>query len=256
MASPRLSICITTHNRLALLPRLLAHLDGLGDEIVVLDSLSDDGSAELLAAHPRVRLIQRGFDGHYGRHKNEVLDAARGDWILLLDSDELLGAGLKAVIPRAIASFWYSHYKLPRCWLAPRGAGAGAVAAALADPHYVDAPGLYPDWQLRLFRNRPPFRYPPDAAVHEHFPRTGRGRCKKLAGQHLLHLDFLLNDRAAREAKVARYAALGPGDDAARTSRVYLWEDLPHRVVRCGEGPAWGDGRSPPGDRPGVRPGT
>lgn len=228
MASPSLSVCITTFNRAPVLPLLLDSVGDLGQEIVVLDSHSTDGSTELLAAHPRVRLVQRAFDEHYGRHKNAVLEAARGDWILLLDSDELLGAELKAAIPKAIASRWYSHYKLPRYWLAP-----GARDAEL---RHVHAPGLYPDWQLRLFRNRPAFRYPADASVHEHFPREGRGRGRKLKGRHLFHLDFLLNDRAEREAKAARYGAARAG--AEITSLVYLWEDRPHRLLPCAEAPA------------------
>jgi glycosyltransferase involved in cell wall biosynthesis len=225
MARPTLSVCVTTYNRGAVLPLLLANLDGVGDELVVLDSYSDDGSVELLEAHPRARLIQAPFEGHYGRYKNVVLDAAQGDWILLVDSDELLGDGLKAQLPKAIRSRWVSHYKLPRYWLAPGAPGDGL--------RFVDADGLYPDFQTRLFRNTLAFRYPADAAVHEHFPREGRGRGKKLKGRHLFHLDFLLADRATREAKVARY---GEGSELKRKiSQVYLWEDLPHRLTPCAE---------------------
>ncbi|RKY19917.1 MAG: hypothetical protein DRQ55_09280 [Planctomycetota bacterium] len=225
MPSPTLSVCVTTFNRLPVLPMLLDNLAGVGDELVVLDSLSDDGTAEALAADPRVRLVQHAFEGHYGRYKNVVLDAAQGDWILLVDSDELLGDALKAALPKAVGSRWVSHYKLPRYWLAP---GIGCER-----PRYVQADSLYPDWQLRLFRNTTAFRYPDDARVHEHFPRKGRGRGRKLAGCHLFHLDFLLNDRAAREAKVARYGE--GGELAAATSRVYLYEDLPHRLAACDE---------------------
>lgn len=223
MARPTLSVCVTSFDRVALLPRLLDNLAGVGDELVVLDTDSTDGSAELLAADPRVRLVQRPFDGHYGRLKNAVLYEARCEWILLVDSDELLGDTLRVRLPKLVRSRWFSHYKLPRYWLAP---GPGPL-------RHVHADGLYPDWQLRLFRNQPPFRYPDSAAVHEHFPREGRGRGRKLAGCHLFHLDFLLNDRAAREAKVAHY---GTGSaEAALTSRVYLWEDRPHELRRCRE---------------------
>jgi len=222
MSRPTLSICVTTFNRLPLLPRLIDQLSGLGDELVVLDSHSTDGSAEWLAARDDVRLVQRPFDGHYGRHKNALLDAASGDWILLVDSDELLGDRLRARLRWLIRIPFATHFRIPRYWLAP---GDGL--------RHVVAERLYPDYQTRLFRNRPVFRYGEEAAVHEHFPRRGRGWGPRVNGCHLFHLDFLIADRATREAKVARYDATDAS--ANLTSAVYLWEDQPHALQPCEE---------------------
>lgn len=222
MPRPTLSVCITSFNRGAFLPHLLDNAARVADELIVLDTESTDGSAELLAARPDVRLIRGRFEGHYGRLKNEVLDAATGDWILLLDSDELIGDRLARRLPALLRTRRLTHYKLPRAWLVP----------GLPLRHVV-TDDLYPDHQLRLFRNDPFWRYPASAAVHEHFPREGRGKGRKLRRGHLLHFDFVLSDRASRQAKVDRYVTTGTASPL--TSRVYLYEDLPHRLRRTRE---------------------
>ena len=64
------------------------------------------------------------------------------------------------------------------------------------------------------------------------FPRARRGPRRKLRRGHILHLDFALNDRARREAKVASYERLMPGHSANRS---YLFEDLPREIRPCSE---------------------
>ena len=98
---------------------------------------------------------------------------------------------------------------------------------------YVRSDKHYPDYQLRLFRNLPFFRYTDRSPIHGHFPREGRGRGRKLRGCHLFHFDFLLNGRRRRRAKVRRYSTADPA--TAGTSAMYLWEEMPHRIRRCKE---------------------
>ncbi len=224
MRRPKLSVCITTFNMGHFLPLLLRNVEDVADEIVVLDSLSDDNTVELVKAHPKGRLLERAFDHHYGRHKNAVLEAAQGDWVLLLDSDELISDRLREMLPKLIRSRWYTHYKLPRYWLA----GANPWT-------YVDSSAHYPDHLIRLFRNTPFWRYGDDQPAHEHFPRKGRGPKKRLREGHLFHFNFLLHDRASREGKVATYTELRP--DRADTSQdVYLFEEGGAQVKPCKEG--------------------
>jgi glycosyltransferase involved in cell wall biosynthesis len=216
------SVCLVTQNTADLLPHLLANVDPIADEIVAVDGGSTDGSVEILEAHPKVRLLHRTFDGRIAEQKNFAFDAARGDWILVIDSDELLGDRLRSRIRDLARSRCYTHYKFARYWIAS------------GPPwRYVRSPMHYPDFQLRLFRNVPFFRYTPDKVIHHHFPSKGRGPGRKLRRLHLFHFDFVLLDRAAREAKVRRYAAIEP--ESERTSRMYLYEQVPHREDACRE---------------------
>jgi glycosyltransferase involved in cell wall biosynthesis len=219
---PKLSVCLVTQNAARLLPRLLANVDEVADEIVAVDGGSTDETCGILGAHAKVRLLHRPFDGRFAEQKNFAFAAARGDWILCVDSDELLGDRLRAKIPDLIRSRWYVHYKLARYWI-------------LSGPPwtYVRSPIHYPDFQLRLFRNVPAFRYTPDRIVHHHFPREGRGRGRRLRRLHLFHFDFVLADREARERKFRRYSEIEPR--TASTSRMYLYEDFDWRERRCRE---------------------
>lgn len=215
-----LSVCLITQNVAAFLPYCLAGFEDLADEIIVVDSYSNDGTVELLRNHPKVRLFHRRFQDHFGAQKNFAIEQARGEWVLIVDSDEILGDRLRERLPRLIASPRLSHYKLARYWVV---SGPPWV--------HVQSEKHYPDYQLRLFRNRPHFRYGPDKVVHTHFPRSGRGPGRKLGRCHIFHFDFLLKDRAAREAKVSRYLKLEPGSSG--TSQMYLYETCPHRLREC-----------------------
>jgi glycosyltransferase involved in cell wall biosynthesis len=204
-----------------LLPRLLANVQALADEIVLVDGGSEDRTVEVAERHPKVQLHRRPFDDA-ARQKNHAIGKARGDWVLIVDTDELLGDRLRRRIPGLLRHRRRRWFKFPRYWL------------AATDPlRYVAAPLLYPDWQLRLFRNLPFFRYEEGRPVHHRFPRRGRGPGARVRRSHIFHLDFLLRDRPSREEKVARYGRKSPG--SAETNRMYLYEDLPHRLRRCRE---------------------
>lgn len=221
MAKQTLSVCLVTQDQERLLPRLLENVAPVADEIVAVDGGSRDATAAILRAHPKVRYEHRPFDT-ITRQKNHAISLARCDWVLVIDSDELLSDSLRDALPSLIGACRRRWYKLPRYWLISED-----------PPRYVHADALYPDFQLRLFKNLPLFRYGEGQPVHHHFPRDGRGPGKKLRGWgHLFHLDFVLNDRAAREAKVARYEQVCPDHSA---NRAYLWEDLPHEVRECKE---------------------
>ncbi|MBI1848749.1 MAG: glycosyltransferase family 2 protein [Planctomycetes bacterium] len=219
---PKLSVCLVTQNAAPLLPRLLANVEGVADEIVAVDGGSSDGSQEILQAHAKVRFFQRPFDGRFAEQKNFAFDAARGEWILIVDSDELLGDRLRAKIPDLVRTQRYTHYKFARYWV-------------LTGPPwtYVRSSTHFPDFQLRLFRNLPVFRYAPDRMLHHHFPADGRGRGKKCRRLHLFHFDFVVADRAARERKFRRYSEIEP--QTTSTSRMYLYEDFDYRERRCRE---------------------
>jgi glycosyltransferase involved in cell wall biosynthesis len=219
---PKLSVCLVTQNAAHLLPRLLDNVEEIADEIVAVDGGSTDGTCEILGAHRKVRLHHRPFDGRFADQKNFAFDSAGGDWILIVDSDELLGDRLRAKIPDLIRSRRYTHYKLARYWI-------------LSGPPwtYVRSPIHFPDFQLRLFRNVPTFRYTPDRMLHHHFPREGRGRGRRLRRLHLFHFDFVLADREARERKFRRYSEIEPR--SASTSRMYLYEDFAWKERRCRE---------------------
>lgn len=80
------SICLITYNEAERLPKVLQSLR-FTDDIVVVDSGSNDGTLNLLAEH-KVRVIQSDFKG-FGAQKQLAVDACKYDWVLCLDADEV-----------------------------------------------------------------------------------------------------------------------------------------------------------------------
>ena len=71
------------------LPRCLASLAGLADEVIVYDTGSSDSSVTV-ARHVGARVIEGYWDNDFSRARNEALASCRGRWILWLDADEAL----------------------------------------------------------------------------------------------------------------------------------------------------------------------
>jgi rSAM/selenodomain-associated transferase 2 len=103
-----LSVVIPTLNAAAILPTCIERLAG-ADEILVVDGGSRDATVEVArAAGARVIVAPRGR----GAQLQGGGEAARGDWLLFLHADTLLGAGWRVAVeahqarrPRAAACF-------------------------------------------------------------------------------------------------------------------------------------------------------
>lgn len=119
----RLSAVVTCFDSAATLGECLDSLL-FCDEIVVLDSGSTDASREIAAARG-ARVIVEPFKG-YSAQKQSAIDHAAHDWVLLLDSDEFLGAEAAAEIRALLRAPVCAGYRLRRRewlfwrWQAPR----------------------------------------------------------------------------------------------------------------------------------------
>lgn len=99
--TPRVSLCMIVRDEAELLPRCLEAAAGLWDELVVVDTGSRDQTPALAAA-AGARVIHHRWSDDFAAARNVGLDAATGDWILVLDADEIatpaLGPALRAVV--------------------------------------------------------------------------------------------------------------------------------------------------------------
>jgi len=92
----KLSAVIITYNEEEHLEKCLSSLNGIADEIIVLDSFSTDRTAEICKSF-NVTFIQHKFEG-YIEQKNHALSLAKNDYILSLDGDEAVYEELKISI--------------------------------------------------------------------------------------------------------------------------------------------------------------
>lgn len=91
----KLSIIIPAYNAEAYLPQCLDSIlaqEHLGCEVIVVDDGSTDGTAALLERYPDVKVVHQENRG-MSTARNRGLDEARGEYILFVDSDDLLTDG-------------------------------------------------------------------------------------------------------------------------------------------------------------------
>jgi glycosyltransferase involved in cell wall biosynthesis len=134
------SILIPIRNEAANLPRCLRSVAWAG-EIVVVDSQSTDGSAEI-AERLGARVVQFHLKGVWPKKKNWALENVRFGfpWVFILDADEVLPASAAEEF-RGIVSD--PAHPLDGYWINRRFMFMGKWLRH----------AYYPNWNLRLFRH-------------------------------------------------------------------------------------------------------
>jgi glycosyltransferase involved in cell wall biosynthesis len=90
----RITPLILTYNEAPNISRALEHLHWARD-IVVVDSFSDDGTPEMAASFPQVRLFQRPFDCHRNQWEFGLRETSiTTEWVLALDADYIVPSDL------------------------------------------------------------------------------------------------------------------------------------------------------------------
>ena len=89
----KISVTIITLNEKENLSRCLQSVEGLADEIIVVDSGSKDQTCEIASALG-AQVVKRDWT-NYSDQKNFAAYSANNDWILSLDADECLSPDLR-----------------------------------------------------------------------------------------------------------------------------------------------------------------
>src|ERR1700688_4266660 len=90
----RISACLITYNEEHNLPRALASLAGVVDEIVIVDSGSTDRTEELAREHGAALYFREWSS--YGEQRNYAAECAQNEWILCIAPDEELSSALQS----------------------------------------------------------------------------------------------------------------------------------------------------------------
>ncbi len=105
---PKISAVIITFNEEKYIDRCLVSLEGIADEIIVVDSFSTDSTEEVCSKF-NVKFSRHPFEG-YVEQKNYALSLAGYPHVLALDADEALSDELKKSILEIKNRFDYDGY--------------------------------------------------------------------------------------------------------------------------------------------------
>jgi glycosyltransferase involved in cell wall biosynthesis len=183
----KISAVLITFNEEANIEAALRSLEGIADEIVVVDSFSADRTVKL-AREFTDRVVQRKWT-NYSDQKNYADGLAAHPWILSLDADERISAELRGELRTLKAGE-------PSC------AGFSMPRLVFYLGRWIRHCGWYPDRKVRLFR-REAARWEGEY-VHETL--AVRGEVRRLKSP-LLH--FTYRSIGEHLARLDKFADLG-----------------------------------------------
>ena len=195
---PTLSVILITRNEEANLDDCLASLEGIAQQIVVVDTNSSDRTLEIAKKHSAAISQPPDWPG-FGPQKNRALDLATGEWILSLDADERLTPALKSEILTAI-----HHSAHVDCFAIPR--------LSWYCGRFIRHSGWSPDYVDRLFK-RGTARFSDDL-VHERL--IPKGQVARLKNP-MLHYSFMNYSQVLQ--KIDRYSSASAEQAFAKGKR-------------------------------------
>lgn len=185
----KITATIITFNEERNIERCIRSVEGVADEIIVLDSLSTDRTEEICKSL-NVRFESRAWEG-YSESKNYLNSLVTSDYILSLDADEALDLTLKAEFLKVKNDSNPQIYSLNRL---TNYCGK-----------WIKHSGWYPDIKARLFPKEG--SYWDGAIVHEELIFPENLKVIQLDG-HLEHYSYYsFEDHRARADKYSSLTA-------------------------------------------------
>ncbi|MEO0824767.1 MAG: tetratricopeptide repeat protein [Cyanobacteria bacterium J06642_9] len=208
-----LSLCMIVKNEAANLPQVLESVQGLIDETLVFDTGSTDNTVKI-AQSLGAKTASIPWENDFAAARNHTLEQATGDWVLVLDGDEILTPAARELIQpivrgEAIASLNLSPDSILAVNLIRQEIGAQQSPYSLVS---------------RLFRNRPeihfnrPYHETIDDSVTQLMQQDRHWQVVTLPAVAISHSGYqpdaiALNDKFNRaQTTMAAYLATHPND--------------------------------------------
>lgn len=229
MARARLSLCLIARDEAALLPRCLSSVAGVVDEIVVVDTGSQDATRQIARSFG-AKVVEEPWGDDFAAPRNRALAESSGEWVLVLDADERLTAAAGPAIRAAIDRAGFDLATLPLYNATRLDAEDEAVVSG-------DARSDDPVALSRLFRRQAGLRW--TGVVHESVERwvLEAPRVQIHVDAPVVHVGYCAEVREARDkgrrntALLEKQVAATPDDPIPRT---YLARER-HRAGRVDE---------------------
>lgn len=183
-----ISIVIITLNEERNIGRCLKSVQGLSDDIVVVDSFSADNT-QMICEKNGARFVQAKWLG-YSDTKNFANSIAKYDWILSLDADEALSEELRRSITDALLKKDMKPYRVNRL---TNYCGS-----------WIKHGAWYPDYKLRIF-NRTISKW--HGYIHENLSGTEEQYTEILEGDCFHYTYYSVDEHLKQTEKFSRMRA-------------------------------------------------
>lgn len=189
-----LSVCMMVQNMEKTLAITLASLDQVYDDLILVDGGSTDSTCNIARSYG-AKIIHSAWPGNHSEQRNVYLKAVKTDWVFVLDGDEFIDIKTLNFL-RSIKSNNYlpsmDNFWLNRKWICP-----------FAREFFITSKPHFPDWQRRLFCNKPNIYY--QGKIHEIlYDLADEGEI--LEDLSIYHLDLFITNTREREQKVLKYS--------------------------------------------------
>jgi tetratricopeptide (TPR) repeat protein len=206
--SMTLGLSMIVKNEAHTLRMCLESMRGVVSQIVVADTGSTDGSANI-AREFGAKVITIPWENDFAKARNAALATMQTDWVLVLDADEELDCQTASKIPQLIKRQGVGGYLTPIRNYVPTATGRGWDRAAQTNdsshPRAKDAPAYFVHENCRLFRRNPEIYF--IGRVHELVEHS-----IKAAGLKLLRSDVYIH----------HFGQLAAGEDRRKKAAAYL----------------------------------
>ncbi len=217
----KITALVITYNEIGYIEQCIQSVS-FADEIIVVDSYSDDGTFEFLTTLPNVKVIQRPFE-NFTNQKSFALAQASYDWVLFLDADEVVTPSLRKEIKKVVSTegqcvaYWcYKKFMFRNRPL-----------------HFC---GWRTDKNYRLFR-KSKVRFTTKRIVHETLEVDGK---TSILEEKLIHFSY--KNYRDYKSKMIQYGRLKAKEALMKGKRFSysklllkpLWKFVYHYVIRLG----------------------
>ena len=148
-----ISLCMIVKDEEEMLPGCLEPLQGVVDEMIVVDTGSSDRTVEIAESFG-AKVVSFPWNGSFSDARNASIEAASGDWLIYLDADEHMEAEDARHLRALLGRTWREGFYLVETNYTG-GSDAGSAVTHMA---------------LRVWRNRPQYRF--SGRIHEQKTHT------------------------------------------------------------------------------------
>ncbi|MEK7550248.1 MAG: glycosyltransferase family 2 protein [Patescibacteria group bacterium] len=202
----KISVVINTFNEAINLPRAIASIKSLADEIVVCDMQSTDNTVEI-AKKLGAKVYTHKYMSYVEPSRNFAISKANGDWIFVLDADEELPNSLISRLKKFVKNPTADYYRISR--------------KNIIFGKWIKHSRWWPDYNIRLFRKG---FVSWDEEIHSVPKTTGKGMdLPDKENFAIIHHNYSsIGDYLER---MLRYSDI-QSKDLMKNGYVFSWNDL------------------------------